>query len=348
MATIKGTIDSQRARRQFLAARQTMAAVSADNAHQVRRVYLKAARQAGAVLQANLDRNATSLTTDRWQLIQSLLREEANRLGVQIDELNRGAVRRVSRNFIRNATQQMQQSGLVGVRSINNRSLQGIGIAVNNRVIHNMASRMVGGMNYSTRIWKLGADWINDVRGVTASGIAAGRDPRKIARDLSTYTRHGKMRYLRDSGVVEARSWGPHMRAGKIPKNIDYRALRLVRSELYASIQDAQLQAGRANPANNGLYNWINNPARLDWDCPCEEYEKGSPYEYDKVPAYPHPNCMCAIEPLMRDEDEFFEDLLRWDRGESVDYLDDWYNTFYLPNEGGASPPGAAAVARAR
>ena len=51
--------------RHFIASRRSMAAISAGSAHQVRRVYQKAARQARAVLQASLDRNATSLTTDR-------------------------------------------------------------------------------------------------------------------------------------------------------------------------------------------------------------------------------------------------------------------------------------------
>jgi len=309
-----------------------MSATSADNARQVRRVYEEAARQAGGILQAHLDKSATSLTTDRWQLIQALLQEEANRLGAQVDQLTRRSVRRVSRIFTRNTTQQMAESGLIGVRGINARGLNGIGIAINHRVIRSMASRMAGGMDYSARIWKLGADWIGDVRGVAAAGVAIGRDPRKIARDLSAYTRHGKARYLQDSGIIEAKSWGPNMRAGKLPKNIDYRALRLVRSEMYASIQDAQLQAGRDNPSCSGLFNWVTNPARLDWDCPCEGYEKKNPWKHDKVPAYPHPNCMCAIEPLMRDSDEFFEDVLRWDRGESVDYLDKWHSSVYLRN----------------
>ena len=317
-------------RRAFLVARRAMARTSVDNLHETKRFYEMAARNAGRILQRHLDANAASLTTEHWERIKALLMDEAQGLGNRIDAMNRRGVARITRMFVRNTTQQMRQSGLVGVRGINARSIDGIGAAINKTVIHNMVSRMVGGMNYSARIWRLGTDWLNDVRGVTAAGIGSGRDPRKIARDLLAYTRDGKIRV--------AKAWGPNMsldakdRAMRLPKNIDYRALRLVRSEMYMSQQVAQGLAGRANPGCNGLFNWVTNPNRLDWDCPCEEYEQGSPYKYEDIPSYPHSNCMCSVEPLLRDHDEFVSDLIRWDKGESVDYLDEWHRNFYLPN----------------
>ena len=64
-------------RRVFLSARRAMARTSIDNLHETKRLYERAARNAGNILQRHLDANAVSLTTDHWERIQALLLDEA-------------------------------------------------------------------------------------------------------------------------------------------------------------------------------------------------------------------------------------------------------------------------------
>jgi len=104
--------------------------------------------------------------------------------------------------------------------------------------------------------------------------------------------------------------------------------LRLVRSEMGQSQQVSAVAQGRANPACTGWYDWVRiNTAQHD--CECSSLAANGPYKTENVPGYPHPQCFCQIRPKLIDLNQFESDLARWESGESVPYLDEWYRTQY-------------------
>ena len=117
--------------------------------------------------------------------------------------------------------------------------------------------------------------------------------------------------------------------AKRIPRNVDYRAMRIVRSELYASLKETGLESGRANPSALDAYDWVMQSGRADWDCDCPDLARNSPYTYAQFPAQPHPNCGCYSVARLMDTNDFVADLKRWSNGEDVPYIDDWKAKYY-------------------
>jgi len=196
------------------------------------------------------------------------------------------------------------------------------------------------GYNFSDRIWGFpGSDkqpylpgfakhWEFDVKKIVTMGLAQNRDVLQIAKDLTVYAVHGKKGVMKRYGdLVE----GTSAFAKRIPKHIDWRALRLARSELFISLQDAAKFQGKMNPAVR-KYKWnltggVTRPA----DDPCPDIAADSPYLVEEVPDYPHPNGMCYITHIIIGRDEFVNDLVDWGQGVGVPYLDNWYVNQYLP-----------------
>ena len=334
--------------RQFLqayrSAKRQFSTASLDMLRQAKRVYRRAANEAARQIMLHLEAGHAELTVDAWRNLERQLRATQATIARDIETIIKTGVRASANRFTALHVRRMQD--MVGVmarlphtgKPITAEGLRGIGFAVNNRVVLDMIQRVgTKGYSFSDRIWRASVNWTNDVKNVVTVGMAQGLAPAKIARSLTRYTRDGK--------VALAKSWGPNVRDRlrphafpidrkawqRIPNNIDYRALRIVRSEMYMSIQNAQARAGDSNPGCTGMFDWTLNPHRMLWDCECESLAAGSPYRYEDIPAYPHPNCMCTIDPIMRDEDRFFDDLVKWGNGTPIDYLDEWYNEHYLP-----------------
>ena len=330
--------------RAYWAAKRQFSRTSVDMLMQAKRVYARAANEAARQIALHLEAGHSELTVDAWRNLERQLRATQATIARDIETIIKTGVRLSASRFTALHVRRMQD--MVGVmarlphtgKPITAEGLRGIGLAVNNRVVLDMIQRIgAKGYSFSDRTWRAATNWANDVKNVVSVGIGQGLAPAKIARSLTRYTRDGK--------IALARNFGPNVsdkpRKGmtpeqlkawqRIPNNIDYRALRIVRSEMYMSIQNAQARAGDSNPGCTGWFNWTNIPGRLDWDCPCEEYQRNSPYRYEDIPDYPHPNCQCTIDPIMRDEDQFFDDLVKWGNGTPIDYLDEWYNEHYLP-----------------
>jgi len=159
--------------------------------------------------------------------------------------------------------------------------------SINRNLLESLITRVwKDGYTYSDRVWNLKDDWLERIKTIVSAGISQGRDPVKIARDIQVYTADGK--------IALVKRWGSAISgdlAKRIPRNIDWRAARLVRSELYASLQDASAQAGDMNPGCTGEYDWRLSAARESWPCECESLAAGSPYMKDAIPTYPHPHC---------------------------------------------------------
>jgi hypothetical protein len=189
------------------------------------------------------------------------------------------------------------------------------------------------GYNFSTRIWGdldkkpgLAQRWVTDAKNVVTLGLAQGRDVLKIAQDLMIYSAQGKTKLMQRYGELVR---GTAKFAKRIPKFVDWRALRIARSELYVSLQDASKIQGKLNPAVL-MYIW-NLTAGAVHKCICPDLAANSPYPENEIPDFPHSNCLCWISHQILSRTRFVDDLVDWGKGVSIPYLDNWYNQYYLP-----------------
>lgn len=182
-------------------------------------------------------------------------------------------------------------------------------------VLKNEAWSFTTGTNFSSRVLKASLSrsiWTNVsfmedmILDVVQGGLSQGRDGASIATDLQAYILDGKK--------VIAGRWGkltPDSQAyyDRLGEEIDYRALRLVRSEMYSGIQAAAVKAGEMNPACIGQYDWVLQAGRIGWPCSCPRLASGGPYKANEIPEYPHPSCSCILRPVLMDHDTFINNL---------------------------------------
>ncbi len=312
------------------AARQSYPKLTREVLQQLEATYVYGAELAAAqVLKARLS-GYSDLTTEAWRSIQMALDEGSYLLREKLeDQILLKAEKGVSSTSSLHEGYILDAAKMAGARSkISAVGVHNVFIGVNDQVLRSMVNRTFqDGYSFSSRIWDVGTKYQNDLKNVINAGIAQGRDIVKIAKDLQVYVRDGK--------IALANRFGPNLIRGtlefmrRIGDQVDYRALRLVRSELYMALQDASKEQGHSSPGCLDLYDWVLEQGRQHWDCDCPDLAAGGPYEYDQVPEYPHPNCRCDVRPRMRPASEFMDDLKRWTRGDSVEYLDRWYVNVY-------------------
>lgn len=101
------------------------------------------------------------------------------------------------------------------------------------------------------------------------------------------------------------------------PGGVRYAAMRLARTEINNAFHSMSAEKYANTP-------WIKE---VEWNLSkshpkpdiCNEVAADSPYPSDKVPARPHPQCMCYITSISIDEEDFVKNFLK---GEYDDYLD--------------------------
>lgn len=176
------------------------------------------------------------------------------------------------------------------------------------------------GYTFSQRLWIEGQKTQNNIKDILNAGISQGRDPFKIAKDIQVYTKDGKKILLKRYRKLKA---GTKEFIDRIPENVDYRAMRIVRTEMYNSMRDAEVRSAASNPGTTGLFDWIRQTVE-DYGCTCPDLAAGSPYTREQVPSNPHPNCSCRIQARLRNQTDYVNDLAAWANGADIDYLDEW------------------------
>lgn len=226
----------------------------------------------------------------------------------------------------------IHESYLIDIIMLSGGKISAVGLSnmflsVNNILVANIAGRIwQDGYNFSNRVWNVGLEFQEDIKRIILSGLAQGRDIIDIAADLNVYVQSGKQKLITRYGALRS---GTSAFIRRIRKQIYYPSLRLIRSELYASLQENAKYMGKVNPACIGLYNWI-RATHEDFNCACPEFAAGSPYTLSALPGYPHPNCLCRIQPILRNIRDFQADLKTWVNGGDVPYINDWYTQQYL------------------
>lgn len=310
----------------YLKAKKELANLTADTLKKIRSVYISESKKVADEILKYKEKGLSNLTTDSLQNIYNQLQESAKKISDKLEDLLYTGIDKSSGNIA--GIDEKYLIDLIGLTDgkLTKTGIENMFLMVNENAVKSMVARIYqDGYTFSERVWNVGKDYQNQLKDIISGGIASGRDVIDIAADLNGYVKEGKQKLITRWGDFTEDSPGWMKR---IRKDVYYPSLRLVRSELYSSLQDATKLSGQFNPACNGLYDWIRTN-QTDWRCDCPELEAGSPYTADNIPDYPHPSCLCRIQPRLRDRGEFSDDMVAWANGEDVDYIDDWYNEFY-------------------
>jgi hypothetical protein len=87
---------------------------------------------------------------------------------------------------------------------------------------------------------------------------------------------------------------------------LDYRAIRIVRTETARALGDRQKEIAKSSPIYTGRVIWILDKNRDRWDCECTKLG-GKSYDVnsnDILNFPPHPNCACRLRPELKSDDE--------------------------------------------
>ena len=327
-------------------AREEWIKIARGAATEIKNIYIKAADEiAEQIIDLKLKKRGNTLTGKGLKALEKSLRETGQRIasGTETETINS-----INKSIqINNAPHLIYISDAIelsGTELINSKTIQEMYATVNERLIEITYSRIwQDGYTFVERIWGgfssinpelsiqgVGSYWQKNVKQIILTGLSENRDIYQIAEDIQVYAGKGKIQLMKRYGELERGTAGF---AARIPKTIDWRAIRIARSELYNSIQEQARIQGRFNPAirdGERSYRW-NLTTGAQHDCPCPELAADSPYKQTNIPDYPHSNCLCYITHIIMPRDQFVDDLVDWGNGVVIPYLDDWFNNVYLP-----------------
>jgi hypothetical protein len=174
------------------------------------------------------------------------------------------------------------------------------------------------GLQVSDRVWNLIDDNQKVITDIVVENVALGRDAVETAKELEKYARGG-VQAISDELAERKR----------FPKNLDYRALRLARTENSKAFMEGTYRAGKFSPTYSGI-KWVLSNAHPEPDV-CDPMV--GKYEQGREPAIPHPNCMCVQVPYHNETiDEFTERTNRWRSDPASEpKLEQWYQNAYKP-----------------
>ncbi len=159
--------------------------------------------------------------------------------------------------------------------------------AIGQKIIRDVAKKNLQGLTVSERIWDLTSRTESDLKRIIANGIAQGRSPYEISKQIEKYVSPRL-------GAADALG----IQTGPGIYRSPYRnAMRLARTETNRAYTQASSQFYQNKP-------WVSevditlSPVH-DVEDDCDDLADGGPYSPeeagDLIPAHPH--CMCSITP---------------------------------------------------
>ena len=290
----------------------------------------------------------SDLTSKSWKAIEKQLRAGADIISKAAEEEIPKSITKAYSNYLAVDTKYITDAA-AGIDLITKSGIENIGVGINASLLEIQASRIYStGYTFSETIWNLfdeetglpigiNGDYQYRIKNLILTGQAQGRSTVQIAEDIQIYVAKGKKAVFKPGRYGELIP-GTGRYARRISRTIDWRALRLIRSEMNASLQESGVAEGVLNPAATGFYDWVKtagNPIDLDGSKTangkrCIDLDRESPYLEEDIPVYNHPNCSCNVRPRLMNQGEFVNDLKEWTPGAGPEYLDSWYNDVYL------------------
>ena len=322
-------------------AREKYLEIMRDVNRDISQLYINAANEVSEKIKTlNLTGKGDSLTAASLKSLESTLRKTGSRIAGETEQIIINSIDDSITKTSGPHTEFLKDAiDRAGIDKITGEIIDGLYSRINETLISLTYTRIWSdGYTFSDKIWGfpgtetqpylpgLAKYWEAAVKNLITFGLAQGRDILQVAKDLSYYAVHGKKGLMKRYGEILR---GTKQFSKRFPKFIDWRAMRLARSELYISLQDAAKIQGRLNPAVKE-YIWNLTGGRGDWPCICPDLAANSPYPELEVPSFPHPNCLCYITHKIIPRNQFVNDLVDWGNGMGVPYLDNWYINYYL------------------
>lgn len=199
----------------------------------------------------------------------------------------------------------------------------------NTQAVEACWARTEKGLTLSERIWDKGAKARKVMTEFVQDGVAAGEDPIETARALEKYVRRGKKTLAADYPEMMKRM------GSRVPQDISYEALRLVRTETAAAYGEGTIAAASVSPSYTGM-KWLlsnnSDPCHICKGLAEANHGLGKGvYPPGGEPPMPaHPNCMCTLVSVHEDTDAFINRLNDWMRDPaSQPDLENWYQNIY-------------------
>lgn len=293
---------------------------------EIRQIYIDASKLVSEAVRTAELSGLSELTTRSLANIQLQLEASAGIIRVGSEEAITNHILGTTQRFTAIDERYLLDAINLSKSGISKTGVSNLFVSVDERILTSLFSRTSqAGYTFSESVWNAGLDYQIQMKRVIDLGFSQGRDILDIAKDLDEYVADGKQRLIKRIGKLKR---GTSEFAKRIRQKVDYRSFRILRSEMYASMQDVSKFNGQYNPGASGLYDWFRTLVE-DFDCVCPKNEADNPHTLENVPGFPHSNCSCVIRPRLRPQKQFIEDLTRWSNGESVGYLDDWNMKYF-------------------
>ena len=150
----------------------------------------------------------------------------------------------------------------------------------------------------SDRIWDVSDNNYDKIQEIISSGI--NTDCAEVAKALQQYVKEGAKTFAEKYPNMYDRM------GGRVPKNLNYEALRLARNELSEVYWQATIEGFKENPAVTAV-KWLLSNNRLpgyhdicDTMAYANNHGLGAGiYPVDEAPEKPHICCLCSLAPVI-------------------------------------------------
>lgn len=317
---------------QYALARKTWPYITRSALSAIIAAYEKAIEQTQAILLSKIWSGAQTFESGLKAAIDSQLTSALAEITKITEEETLKSIHRgyqtlavVDAKYMLDAIKKAEATTLFNATGIKN-----IFIKIDHDLLIATAQRVTpDGYNFSARVWKSTVGFKPDTLNIINAGFAQGLPKEKIARALSDYLKDGKIAVAKRYGKLTPES-AAYMR--RVGKDVDWRALRLVRSEYGASLQQVAVQKAYANFGASGIMEWIRISGAAHQDV-CSTYAARRYFKVSEVPEYPHPNCLCVVRSVMEKLPDTLAQLRAYVRGdfENAPRIVNWANTYYKP-----------------
>ncbi|QEK06205.1 hypothetical protein [Treponema phagedenis] len=150
----------------------------------------------------------------------------------------------------------------------------------------------------SDRIWDLSGNNMEKIKEILEAGI--NTDCVDVAKALSKYVKEGSETLAKEYPNMMERM------GGRVPKNLNYEALRLARNEAAETYWRATVEGFKDNPAVTACKWLISNNRIPGFHDICDDYAYADNYGLGagiypvaEAPDKPHVNCLCCLAPVI-------------------------------------------------
>ena len=150
----------------------------------------------------------------------------------------------------------------------------------------------------SDRIWDVSDNNYEKIQEIIASGI--NTDCVKVSKALLQYVKKGAETFVKDYPNMYERM------GGRVPKSLNYEALRLARNELSEVYWQATIEGFKENPAVKAVKWLLSNNRIPGYHDICDELAYADAhglgagiYPVDAAPEKPHICCLCSLAPII-------------------------------------------------